>query len=206
MKTAIKLLAVFVLMLATFSQHTTASAGGIQKSKAWVAYAQFSSVDPSGCILTTVDIFGEDLVVGSGPGSASSDTQLTIYQYDACTDTVLLDAHGSASLADRDFRVSGNLDSATLNATASIYDYVSHSYFDVFVDLTWTGTGSLNHYNDQSRWHSPGCNSINHFISAFRYEEASGIVSDGETDFAPAPSVSAYIYSNKIGDVSAGCH
>ena len=74
-----------------------------------------------------------------GRGSTSSGVFLAISQYDFCTATQLLSADGFTDLADDDFQVFGNLMSATLNATVTVFDYVSMTSFDVYVDLVWTG-------------------------------------------------------------------
>lgn len=195
MRTTIKLLAVFALALATFSQHATASAEEFKTSS---ADAFFSSVDPSGCIETFVWIFAGEQ--SSEPGQAG----LIMRQYDSCTFTDLMDAYGSTLLADTEFQVAPNVRSATLETTVNIYDYVSGSSFDVFVDLTWTGTGIRNRYTENSQWHDHMCREILHWHGVSRTAQASGTISDGQTDFAPAPSLEATLYLDKYVDIS-GC-
>jgi hypothetical protein len=196
MTTTIKLLAVFALAVVSFSQHTTAWAGDNMETKTSSAEAFFSSVDPSGCITTFVWVFA---------GEPSSQAGLIIRQYDACTFTLLLDAYGSAELADPEFQVAvGNLASATLETTVNTYDYVSGSSFDVYVDLTWTGIGTPNRYTSNSQWHDQNCHEISHHHGVSRTAEASGTISDGQTDFAPGPSVEARLYLDKYVDIS-GC-
>ena len=159
MRTTIKLLVVLALALATFSQTTTASAGSVFHFKGQGADAFFSTTDPSGCIFTDVFVFASEEVFQNPPGprSASSATSLFISQYDACTGTQLLAADGFASLADPDFQVLGKLNSATLTATVSMFDFVSGTSFDVDVNLAWTGAGPLSRQNGNSHFHSPGC-------------------------------------------------
>ena len=198
MRTTIKRLAVFALVLATFSQHASASAGDKVEIKTSSAEAFFSSVDPSGCITTFVWVFAGE--PSSEPGQAG----LIIRQCDACTFTQVLDAYGSAELADLEFQVAPNLASATLETTVNIYDYVSGLSFDVYVDLTWTGIGTPNRYTSNSQWHDRNCHEISHHHGVSRTAEASGTISDGQTDFAPAPSVEARLYLDKYVDIS-GC-
>jgi len=206
MKTIIKLLAVLALALATFSQHTTASAGSIFHFKGKSADAFFSSSD--GCVFTDVFVFASEEIFQNppGPSSASSGANLFISQFDACTGEQLLAADGFASLADPDFQVARKLTSATLNATVNVFDFVSGTSFDVFVDVTWTGTGPLGRQNGNFHFHSPGCNFNSHFNSTFRSAEASGSVSDGATNFTPDPSLGASIFSARSGDVVVGCN
>jgi hypothetical protein len=211
MKTTIKLLAVIALVLVAFGQHSTASAGGgaggIDYFKSKGANALFSSTDPSGCIVTDVFVFAGEEVFQSPPGprSAAPRASLFISQYDFCTGTQLLAADGFALLADSDLQVSSKLESATLNATVNVFDFVSGTSFDVFVDLTWTGIGPLSRQNSHSHFHSPGCTFNNHSNGTFRSAEASGSVSDGATNFTPEPSLGIDIFSVKGGSVTIGC-
>jgi hypothetical protein len=210
MRTIIKLLAVFALMLGTFSQHTAASAEARQKY--WNVSTFISSTDPSGCISTTVSVFAyEQVILGQpSPGSPDSAVHLLIKQFDTCGGRILLDAEAFSSLADSDLQISGNLASATLNTTVTAYDAVSNSYFDVLIDLMWTGTGSLLHYNGHFKdiWPGAGCKELEHSNEALRYAEASGTVSDGTTNFASGSSYDPYTYlfSNNYGEFLIGCH
>ena len=210
MRTTIKLLIVFALMLGTFSQHTAASAAARQKY--WNVSTFISSFDPSGCISTTVSVFAyEQVILGQpSPGSRESAVHLLIRQFDTCEGITLLDAEAFPSLADSDLQISGNLASATLNTTVNVYDSVSNSYFDVLIDLTWTGTGSLLHYHRHFKdiWPGAGCKALEHSNEALRYAEASGTVSDGTTNFASGSSYDPYTYlfSNNYAELLVGCH
>ena len=205
MKTTLKLLMVLVLALTTFMQHSSASAASTFKFRDEGAFAFFSSVD--GCILTDVSIFASDSnsQTPPGPGSPSSGTGLFISQYNLCTGEQLLGAEGFAPLADPDFQISGRFESATLSATVSVFDYVSGNTFDVFVDLTWTGVGSLSREGFKFRSHLPGCKVHTRFRGTFRSAEVSGTVSDGTTNFTLEPGSGA-ISLTKGGDVVIGCN
>jgi len=208
MKTTIKLLAVLALVLATFSQHSFASAGGVFKAKGKGASAFFSSVDPSGCVYTDVLVVGNEGFFQSppGPGNRSSGVDVAISQYDWCTDTLLLAAQGFAPLADPDLQVSEDLRSATLTATVNVYDYVSNSYFDVFIALVWTGSGAVNRTSSHTHFDSPGCQGNLRFIGSFRGAVATGSVSDGVTNYTPEPSLGYDIFKAKSGEVLIGCN
>ena len=210
MRTTIKLLAIFALMLGIFSQHTAASAEARQKYRN--VSTLISSYDPSGCVSTTVSVFAyEQVILGQpSPGSPESAVHLLITQFDTCDGGTLLSVDAFSSLADSDLQISGNLGSATLNTTINVYDAVSNSYFDVLIDLTWTGTGSLLHYNRHFKniWPGAGCKELEHSNEALRYAEASGIVSDGTTNFASGSSYDPYTYlfSNNYAELLIGCH
>jgi hypothetical protein len=211
MKTIVKLLIVTVLMLATFSQGTSASAGGGGggnfRFKGLGASAYFSSSDPSGCVYTDGSVFANEQMTLNTPGAhnAFSGVSLFISQYDACTGTQLLAADGYSSLAGPELVVSKKLDSAALNATVSMYDYVSGNSFDVWVNLDWTGVSSIGHRTNQSQYKFERCHQKYQDNSAFRFAQVSGSISDGVTEFAGAPASYADIFSSKGGSVSTGC-
>lgn len=206
MKSTMKLLAVFALIVATFSQSIDASAADVFKFRGHSASAFFSSIDPSGCINTGGSVFAFEDISHSppGPGSSSAALLIDIFQHDFCTDTPLLSASGSAELAD--FQVAGNLDSATVRATVPMFDSVSGTAFAVTVDLTWTSTSSLGHQSSQYKQNFQGCHVNLKNNSAFRYAEASGTVSDGTTNFTPLPSTQGTIFLAKGGEISHGCN
>jgi hypothetical protein len=207
MKSTIKLLAIFALVLATFSQHTTALANDIFHSRGQSATAFFSRTDPSGCIVTNAFVFASEEGFRSPPepNEIASWTEFAISQYNACTGILLLDAEGFGLLADSDFQVSRNLDSASLNTTANTFDEVSRTWFEVSIHLTWTGTGLLTHQNNTTHFNNPDCHINAHLNNPFRDAESSGSISDGTTNFAPAPSVSAAISSTNYGSAFVGC-
>ena len=182
----------------------SALAGNIFHFSGQSADAFFSSTDPSGCIGTFVAAFATDGRFQSppGPGSTSSGAFVGIAQFNFCTGVLLMDAFGSASLADPDFQVSRDLTSATLNTTLLVVDSVSGSTFSVDVDLTWTGTSALSRSNSHFHFQSPGFIVNGHFNGASRFAEASGSVTIGATNFTPGPSDFAQISSAKSGEVT----
>lgn len=205
MKTTIKILIVLVLALATFGQHSNASAGSNYKFRGDTAEAYFSNFD--GCVYTDAWVYAGDGVNQSppGPGGASSWTDLWISVYDACSDVQLLAAQGGTQLAGPDFQVSGKLNSATLTATVNVYDWISDSYFDVSVNLIWRGVGATYSGSSNSHYNSPGCKSHSRYRGTWRSANVSGSIWDGSTNFTPNPS-GGTIYSIKQGDLSIGCN
>jgi hypothetical protein len=205
MKSRINLLAAFALALAMFSQPTAVSAADISHFRGRGVDANFSSIDPSGCISTGVNLFAGDLLSDTPPGQASPGMIIGIFQYDRCTNTQLLAASTITPLSKTDLKIAGNLDSATLHATVSVFDEVSATFFDVTVDLTWTGTSSVDHQNTHFNYGFEDCHFLLRSNSAFRFAEASGTVTDGTTNFTPEPSVEGHIASTNLGSVSQGC-
>lgn len=199
---------VLALFVATFFLPASASAADIYKSKGTGADAFFSSVDPSGCIVTDVNVFARDESFQNppGPGTPSSWVYLSVFQYDYCNDMQLFYGEGFTYLAESDFVASRRLDTASLSATVSVYSYTTDSYVDFYVDLSWTGGGGISRQNSHFHYHVPGCNINSRFKGSFRSAEASGSISDGSTNFAPEPSWNATIFSVSSGDVYASCN
>jgi hypothetical protein len=208
MKSIIKLLAVFVLLLATFGQHTTASADGAQVfyAKGPSAFAQFST--DSGCIHTAVFVFAADRRIRAAPGPTTSESfaSVTILQSNSCENELLLNASGSTfPLSNEEFQISPQLDSATLNTTITLFDTVSETTFQVDVNMTWVGTGPLTRENSNDHFRESGCIINTRLAGKSRPAEASGTVSDGTTNFTPEPSVFARLSSLMFGRVAINC-
>lgn len=199
---------VLSLYLAVFIMPVPVSAGGIFKFRGEGASAIFSSVDATGCVWTDVYVNPNDGFFQSppGPGSPSSGVYMFISQYDTCAGIQLIAAEGFASLADTDFQVFGRLNSASLTATVNVFDFVSNTSFDIYIDLVWTGTGGIYRQSSHSHYDSPGCSFNTRFVGSFRPAVATGSVSDGTTNFTPDPSLGYDIYSSKNGEVYIGCN
>ena len=208
MKATIKLLAVFALALATFGHYSDAWAADIFKSKGLGVEAYFSSVDPSGCVVTDVGVFSRDETLQNPPGSGNPSSWVFLYiaQNDYCNGVQLVYAEGFTSIANADLQVSRRLDWATLATTVNVYDYASGTSYDVYVDLTWQGSGPQTRQSSHFHSHSPNCNINSRFNGTFRSAAASGSVSDGTMNFTPEPAYDARLFSVKTGDVFVGCN
>jgi len=200
-----------ILLLATFGKGITASAGGggggTFKLKGQTANAHFSNVDQSGCIYTDIYIYASEEVVSTqpGPGTPSSGASVSIYQFDTCTGTQLLGADGFVPLTESDFQVSKKLESAGLNTTVTVFDYLSGSSYNVSVALNWSAISPIGRQTSQSHYQFAGCHQKYNSNGTFRFAQVSGSVSDGVTDFAASPFADASISSVKTGSVSTGC-
>jgi hypothetical protein len=208
MKTTIKLLTVLALALVTFGQHPTASADGAQVfyAKGPSTFAQFS-ID-SGCIHTAVFVFATDRRVrnASGPTISESFASVTILQSNSCENEMLLRASGSTfPLSKEEFQISPQLDLATLNTTITLFDQLSGTTFDVDVDITWVGTGSITHVHDKNKIRDLGCIINTRLQGKSRPAEASGTISDGVTNFTPEPTSFGRLMSLISGRVAINC-
>lgn len=208
MRFTARLLAVFALTVATFSQSSAASAADVYKFKGYSASAFFSTTDPTGCIVTGGSVFVFENISHSppGPGSSSADVLVDFFKSDICTNTILMSASNTAPAEIQTLQVAGNLDSATVIATAPMFDYVSNTAFTLAVDLTWTGASSRGQQNSQYKLNFQGCHINLKNNSGFRFAEASGTVSDGTTNFTPSPSTQGTIFLAKGGEISHGCN
>jgi hypothetical protein len=207
MKTAIKVLAALALALALFGQYSDALAGDIFKTKGLGAEAYFFSVDPSGCVVTDVGVFARDETFQNPPGSGDPSSWVFLYisQNDYCNGVQVVYADGFTSLANPDLQVSRRLDLATLTTTVNVYDYFSGTSYDVYVDLSWQGSGPPTRQSSHFHTHSPTCNINSRFNGTFRFGGATGSVSDGTTNFTPETAYDARLFSVKSGDVFVGC-
>jgi hypothetical protein len=197
MKTTIRLLAIFALILVTVGQPSTALAGNADK--ALYVHSSFETVDPSGCIVTRTNVELQDIYEPA--------VWIGIWKDDNCAGVRLIDATGYTNLERSEFEVAGNLDSAAVNTKVTLYDRVSQSAFDVYVDVTWTATTPMIRYVGKNLERGPSYDSgMCHWIESQIYHkrdaQASGTISDGQTDFTPQPSVNAEIFLDRYKVVS----
>jgi hypothetical protein len=188
-----KLLAVLAILLVTLSPQASALANGLE-FKGRGAEASFDSSD--GCIYTSVNIeLGENMLYSLG-----------IHQRNVCSGQFLLEAYGFQSLSKSELRYSGNLKSATWVSTVHVEDFERGLSFDVFADLTWTGTGTIQTYHEHYNYSPyPGCH-INLLIKeGFRDARVSGTISDGTTNFTPELASSGRLYNGKRFESTDGC-
>ena len=159
--------------------------------------ALFSVTDPTGCVETdtfvTANLPSSQQLPGAPVtiGVASVD----IYRYDSCTNTTLLDATGGTdSLPAGAIQVSKQLDRATLTTTLAMTDIDTGATFNVNVNVAWVGTSDI--YRDDvnsNDFYGGGCHVLNRWKGSGRDAAASGVVSDGSTNYTPTNSAYAEI-------------
>jgi hypothetical protein len=204
-----KLLMVVAMALTIFGAHGTVSAGGGAEFRfqGESAIANFSSTDESGCIVTDVYLWGSDAVMTSTPGQSSpnSSAYVLIDRYDECSETQLFRADGWTELSDSDFQVAKKYASARLNTPITVYDDESGDSFEVQLDLIWTADGPLSRQKTHTTSNTPGCVINARRNGSIRHAQVSGTVSDGVTNYTPAPAQYGEIGSLKSGTVVIGC-
>ena len=209
MKQMTKLSIVMVLVLSILGQASPARAGGGLGFKFNGPSAIASFFDASGCINTDVFVIASEAKTQDAPGrpTALSYASVTIFQQDACTGTVLLTAYGTTNpLPEAALTISRDLSRGALHTTVNVFDEVSVSNFDVYIDLAWTSTGPLNREKFTDHVRTPGCIMNSRYLGKSRPAEAVGTVSDGSVNFTPSPSVKGTSLSSvKSGTVTIGC-
>ena len=154
--------------------------------------AFFSSTDPSGCIETDTFVSANRATDQQLPGRGTTTGigSVSIFEYDSCTDTSLLQAVGETdTLGAADFQVSRQLDWATLHTTINVTNIDTGNTFDVTVNVALVGTSDI-HRDDANTNDRYGrsCHVLNRWKGSGRDAEASGLVSDGVTNFTPTTS------------------
>ena len=205
MKSTIKLITGLSLILATFGQHSTASALGMFKFRGLGANASFSTIN--GCIQTNVNVFTAEAFIQVFLGNVDpfSSVNIFISQYDVCQETQLLAAEGVADLAEPDLEISKKLDQATLNAAVNVLDSLTGSTFDVSISLDWTGIGPVNHERLNFHFRDRPCLTHTRSKAGFRDAEVTGSVSDGITNFTPERSLGANLISSNGSEMVIHC-
>lgn len=195
MRNTTKLLAGFVLLIATFSPQAAASADGARST--WHDdTVLFESIDASGCIETMVGI----------ETGAEYLNSISVVQHDRCQGQLIIEAYGNKPLTISEIHYTGNLGSTTLKTAVQVIDFERNLTWNIWIDVTWTGIGEINEYHEHQNYSpSPGCHVNRQLWEQYRSASVSGIVSDGTTNFTPESTTSADMQFTKIISTSQGC-
>jgi hypothetical protein len=202
-----RLMLALALMLGMLGAALPAHAAGAMTShfsfRGQFAEAFFSSLDASGCVATSVDVFAVDgrIKMEGSPKAMTSSASMLISQFDTCTETLLLAADGFTELAADAFQIDQKITAARLNTTIEVFDFVSGTSFPVDVSVSWTGAGNTSSERHHDQIKAPGFTVNSRFSGTFRDATAAGTVSDGTTNFTLEPAVFADMRSVTSGDV-----
>ena len=165
--------------------------------------ATFTVLDPSGCIETDTFVSANLPAYQQlpGPPVTTGVASVGIFEYDACTDTTILDASGlTEALPAGALQVSKQLDQASLAMTLPLTDIDTGATFDVDVNVVWVGTSAIHRDDVNSNdLYGRGCHVLNRWKGSGRTADASGTVSDGVTNYTPTT-----IHDAEIGMVIDG--
>src|SRR5215213_7597153 len=134
MKTIIRSIAMFALLLESFSRPITVRAAVTIQYSGMGTDAYFSSVE--GCITTDTFVQGLDFEYKKPSGEPQSYVYITVSQYNTCTGETIMYVEGQTWLSESEFQVSEKQETATLTATATGVDEVSQTNVEIYVDLT----------------------------------------------------------------------
>ncbi len=192
-RNAIAVLSLGLLVLSS-SSAVSAASGKVEvvNLRGPLVNAYFSSTDPSGCIQTDTFVTAQRDTAQQlpGRGTTTGTGAVSIFQYDACTDTSLLDAVGQTdSLGATELQISRQLDWAWMRSTVTMTNIDTGDTFDVSVNVSWVGTSDIvrDTENTNDRY-SLDCHVLNRWKGSGRDAAASGVVTDGVTNFTPVAS------------------
>ena len=190
---------VTLLVLAPASIAAAATGGKVttEHQRGPLINASFTSFDASGCIETDTFVTANRPTVHEIPGNATTTGigAVNVFEYDSCTDTTMLQAVGELdTLSDAQFQVSNQYDWAALHATIPVTEIDTGATFDLRVDVTLVGTSVIaRDHENTNDFYGGGCHVLNRWKGSGRTATASGVVSDGVTNFTPVSTDSAEI-------------
>jgi hypothetical protein len=190
---AIAVISLGLMVLAPLS--TASAASGkvtVVNLRGPLVNAYFTSTDPSGCIETDTFVTAQRDTDQQlpGRGTTTGTGAVSIFQYDSCTDTSLLQAVGQTdSLGATQLQISRQLDWAWMKTTVTMTNIDTGDLFDVNVNVSWVGTSDIvrDTENTNDRY-SLDCHVLNRWKGSGRQADASGVVTDGVTNFTPIAS------------------
>ena len=206
MRSMIKLLAVFALVLGSFGQNTNVLATDRYKLQGLGVSAFFSDLDPTGCITTSTSIIvSQQLTQSEGTRDVTEVMFMNISQDNICTNTPLISVSADVPLPEGAFDIQGNLASATLDTTVTVINNITDSSIELEIHLDWTATSTVLSSSGHNKFRFGSCHTQLRFDEKIRFATASGTVSDGIINFTPSPSSSADIFNSKETNFSHGC-
>ena len=169
------------------------------------AFADFESTDETGCILTSVSLVGSDMLTLTPPQPGGPQPVpaivVDISQFNICTNPLLMEAIGESLVLT--LHVAEDLSTATLTASqVSLVDLLSDRQFNVNITMTWDGTGSVTRQAGTAHFRTPGLvmNAVE--VGFERSAVATGIITDGTTNFTPTPSDLAAVQNVRSGMIT----
>ncbi|MDP9270397.1 MAG: hypothetical protein M3P14_05400 [Chloroflexota bacterium] len=197
-RSALTILSLGLLVLSPLSVATAANSKvTVENLRGPLINASFSAMDPSGCVETDTFVTANrptDQLL-PGRGTTTGIGAVSIFEYDSCTDTSLLQAVGQTdTLSATDFQVSNQLDWASLRKTITVTNIDTGAAFDVNVNVALVGTSVIaRDHSNTNDFYGGGCHVLNRWKGSGRTADASGVVSDGVTNFTPTATQSGEI-------------
>jgi hypothetical protein len=196
-RSALTILSLGLLVLSPFSVVTAANTKvTVENLRGPLINASFSAIDPSGCIETDTFVTANrptDQLL-PGRGTTTGIGAVSIFVNNSCTDTSLQAVGQTDTLSATDFQVSNQLDWASLRKTITVTNIDTGATFDVSVNVALVGTSVIvRDHSNTNDFYGGGCHVLNRWKGSGRTADASGVVSDGVTNFTPTATQSAEI-------------
>lgn len=174
---------VVLVALVTAVVPLTASAGPDTNIRRDAAGAFFSSTDPTGCIVTTIDVSAthERIKPAGGAWETRVAAEMFVTQNNTCDGIELLRASEQGD-QDVSFNLSG-LSDGDLDGAVTIFDFVSGTSAVATLHLHWRGVGEVT----ETEEHSEG----SHQVVSTRSALATGTIVIGGTNLTPESAQSA---------------
>jgi hypothetical protein len=170
------------------------------------AFADFGGVSSTGCIFTEANI--QPFQNLTRPGNITSQAAIVfIEKFDFCNGVPLeeasnFDKAGGAPNFTGTIQFGGDLATARVSGTASMFDFISNTPFTATIDVAWQGFGPTTTFIDNSHFRAPNFIVNSHFSGTTRGAEASGSLTD-ETgaNLATSPTLNAGLNNARGGTV-----
>jgi hypothetical protein len=161
----------------------TAGAGSDTSIRRDAAGAFFSSTDPTGCIVTTIDVSAthERIKAAGGTWETRIAAEIFVAQKNTCDGTELLRASERGD-QDVSFNLSG-LSDGVVEGTVTIYDFVGATTTVAELHLRWRGVGEVTETEESS--------GSSHQVVSTREAIATGTIVVGGTNLTPESAQSA---------------
>jgi hypothetical protein len=158
-------------------------------------FALFSDI--SGCVQTDAVLTASIEESRVAPETPTGTVQVSaiVSSFDVCSGSIIRQVDGVTTRpSDVSLAVAENLESATLNATLDARDIFTGDSTTLNVSLIWTATGPPTAVTSSGTDRSvPGSLVITTLRQMTRLATATGVISDGTRNYAPAPSALAQI-------------
>jgi hypothetical protein len=170
------------------------------------AEAFFSSLDESGCVVTSVGIFAvSGRTKEAGRPERGSTASITVTKLNTCNGLELMSAEGTFGFGNGDLGESLHIDhqlrTATLVAPFQVVDSLSGSFIDLNVSVSWAATSEPFRVKEQFHIKEHGLKVKSKFDGTFRRASAAAVVWDGSTNLTPRATTFGDLSSVKQGEM-----
>jgi hypothetical protein len=173
------------------------------------AFADFNSVSTDLCIVTDASV--QPFTSINMPGRAAiQSVVVSIFKFDNCApnggatleDAVNVDFATGLPVFNGTIQLDPKLDTAAINGSAAMFDFVSGQTFTSTVTVSWQGFGPTSTFMDSSHIRSPGFMMNTRFTGSSRSAVASGVITDeAATNIATPPTSIANLMNSTGGTV-----